>query len=194
MNIDQRIAALEAELAALKAERPAPAPAAQKDEQGARVIQLNDEITSGLPSLDQLRKLFSIVRNKVPQVKSHDDDAAFRGFTAAYRFVANCGRLTAPNPKVTIGWWCDEMKAWSRARNAMTIDLNGSSFIAAVLASGDVIYVPFNGDLGHAWEVGLLSPSHNGGTPATDAWKTVLSTGNVRAPSSPARQVRIVSG
>lgn len=192
MNIDQRIAALEAELQALKAER-APAPAAQKEEQGARIIQLNTEITSGLPSLDQLRRLFSIVRTGVPQAKTHDDDAPLRGFCGAYRFVANCGRVAAPNNKHSLGWWCDEMKSWLRARDSMTMDVNGSSFIAAVLASGDILYVPHDATRGFVWEFSIVPPQHGGKPASPDGWRRVLD-GSLMAPSQPARQVRVVNG
>jgi hypothetical protein len=86
-----------------------------------------------------------------------------------------------------------------RERDAMTRDITGSSFIAAVLASGDILYVPHNSMIGHVWEFGLVPPGHGGGKPASDAWKRVLN-GSVLAPSLPARRmpppspVRVVAG
>lgn len=66
----------------------------------------------------------------------------------------------------------------------MTIDVNGSSFIAATIAAGDILFVPFNGMLGHTWEFGIVPPYH-GGKPTTDAWKRVLE-GSLMPPSQPA--------
>jgi hypothetical protein len=88
------------------------------------------------------------------------------------------------------------MRQWLRQRDAMTIDVSGASFIAAVLASGDVLYVPHDRTRGWVWEFGLMPP-HYGGKLAADAWKRVLETGAVARPSQPARpteqrsQVRI---
>jgi len=188
-ELEAQAVKLNSEIAKLKAERPAPPPQV-KEVEGARVVELLHERADGMPNLDQMRRLFNIVRHKVPPVKVADDDAPFRGFCGAFRFISNCGRVAAPNNKYAPGWWFDEMKAWLRARNAMTNDITSASFIAAVMASGDVLYVPHDGNLGHVWEFSLMPPGH-GGKPASDAWKLVLG-GSVLAPSRPARQVRIV--
>jgi hypothetical protein len=196
-QLEAQALALNAEIAKLKAERPAPAPPPPRDE--VRILQVLAERGDGLPSFDQMRKLFSIVRHRVPEQKSPDPDSAFRGFCASYRYVFNCGRIAAPNAKVSITWFIDGMKTWLRERNAMTIDVSGSSFIAAVLASGDILYVPHDSAVGHVWEFSLVLPPNHGGKPASDAWKRVLN-GSVMAPSQPARRdlplspVRIVSG
>jgi hypothetical protein len=206
MMTDARIAALEAkinaaqaELQALKAGKAAPpSPVNHRDVREVSVVEVLDERTN-LPNLDRMRKLFSIVRHKVPQVNGADDDAAFRGFAGAYRYVANCGRLAVPNGKLGLGYFMDDMKQWLRARNAMTIDITGASFIAAVLASGDILYVPHNGDLGHTWEFSLVPPNHGGKPADANGWRKVLD-GSILAPSQPARRfapsaaVRIVAG
>jgi len=180
---------IQAELQALKSGHAAP-PLPPRDE-GVRILQINNERTDGMPTLDQLRRLFSIVRTRVPQARTHDDDAPFRGFCGAYRFVSNCGRVAAPNARVTLGWWMDVMTTWLRERNAMTRDITGASFIAATMASGDVLFVPHNSDLGHTWEFSLVPPGHGGKPASADGWKRVLE-GSLMAPSQPARQVRIV--
>ena len=156
--LEQKIAEAQLELQALKSGKAAPPPPPPRDE--VRVVALNDEHTSDLPSLDQMRKLFSIVRHRVPEQKSHDPDQPFRGFCAAFRYVSNCGRIAAPNGKVSITWFLDGMKTWLRVRNAMTGDVTGSSFIAAVLASGDILFVPHDSNLGHVWEFGIVPPGH----------------------------------
>jgi len=188
MNTDQRIAALEAEIQALKAGRPAPPVQSPKDE-GVRIVAVNNELTTGMPSLDQLRRLFTIVRHRAgPEPRSSDPDSAFRGFTASYRYVANCPRLAVPNSKLGLGYFMDDLKQWSRQRDAITRDITGSSFIAAVLASGDILYVPHDGNLGRVWEFGIVPPGQGSGKPASDAWKQVLN-GSVLAPSAPARRM-----
>jgi hypothetical protein len=190
------MAALNAEIAALKVGTQAPRPNPPGDG-GVRIIAVNDERGDG-PSLAELKKLYAAVKHRVPEVKSHDPDAGFRGFASAFRYVSNCGRTAAPNSKLGLGYWLDDMKQWLRQRDATTIDVSGASFIAAVLASGDVLYVPHDRTRGWVWEFGLMQP-HYGGKPATEAWKCVVETGVVIRPSQPARlteqrsQVRIYS-
>jgi len=188
-KLEATINAAQAELQAFKAGGKAQPPPPPKDE--VRILQLNTERSDGMPNLDQMRKLFSIVRHKVPQVKGADDDAAIRGFSGAFRYVSNCGRIAAPNTKYSLGWWGEDMKFWLRARNAMTNDVTGASFIAAVMASGDVLYVPHDSNLGHVWEFGIVPP-HYGGKPASDAWKRVLE-GSVLAPSRPSLRMAPLS-
>jgi hypothetical protein len=197
VELEAMAASLAAEIAALKAGRAAPPPQPPRDE--VRVVELHNERLDGMPNLAELKKLYAVVKNLVPEVKSHDPDAGFRGFAGAYRFVSNCPRLPAPNSRVALSWWLEGMTAWMRARNAMTRDITGSSFIAAVMANGDVLYTPHNGTLGHVWEFGLVLPGQSGGKPASDAWRRVLD-GSVLAPSQPARRmappspVRVVVG
>jgi hypothetical protein len=205
---DTRLAALEAEaaklaaeIAALKAEQPAPPPRPPRDE-GVRIVPLLDERTGG-PNLAELRKLYVAVKNLVPEAKSHDPDAGFRGFCGAHRYIANCACLDVPNSKLGLGYFLDDLKQWLHQRGAMTSDVTGSSFIAAVLASGDIRYVPHNSDLGFVWEFAIVPPGHGGGKPASsDAWKRILREGAsaILRPSSPARRapapsnVRIYGG
>jgi hypothetical protein len=185
-QLELQAAKLAAEIAVLKAGKPAPPPPPPRDE--VRIVALNTERTSGMPNLAELRRLFDIVRHRVPEQKSHDPDRPFRGFLAAYRYVANCGRIAAPNSKLGLGYWMDDLKQWLHQRDAMTLDVTGSSFIAAVLASGDISFVPHDSMRGFVWEFGIVPPNH-GGKPASDAWKRVLE-GSVLAPSAPARGSR----
>jgi hypothetical protein len=193
---DDRIAKLEAtinaarvELAALKAGKAAPAPRPPRDE-GSRVVVLNDE-RRDLPDLASMRKLYAVMKNRVPEVKSQDPDRPFRGFCASFRYISNCGRVAAPNSKYALGWWLDDMTQWLRQRDAMTIDITRSSFILAALAAGDVLFVEHNATVGNVWEFSLMPPGH-GGKPASDAWKLVLN-GSVLAPSQPARRTAPLS-
>jgi hypothetical protein len=165
------------------------------------ITEVHTERSDG-PNLAELKKLYAVVKSLIPEQKSHDPDAGFRGFCGAYRFVSNCPRLPAPNGRVALSWWQEGMTAWLRARGAMTNDVTGASFVAAVMASGDIAFSPHNGDLGHVWEFAILSPGQSGGKPASDAWKRILREGAaaVLPPSAPARrapapsQVRIYGG
>ena len=66
------------------------------------------------------------------------------------------------------------MKSWLRARDSMAMDVNGSSFIAAVFASGDILYVPRDPALGFVREFSIVPPQHGGKPASADAWKRVL--------------------
>jgi hypothetical protein len=189
-SLEQKISEMQVELAALKG-NAAPQPQPPRDE-GTRVVALNDE-RRDLPNLEQLRKLYAVVRHRVPEQKSREPDAAFRGFAGAFRYVSNCPRLAAPNNKYSLGWWFDDMTHWLRQRDAMTLDITPSSFIAAALACGDVHFVEHDPSLGHVWEFAIAPPNYGGKRAASDGWKRVLE-GSVLAPSQPARQVKIVSG
>jgi hypothetical protein len=196
--LEAQAATLAAEIAALKAGRPVAPPPPPKDE-GVRVVEVLDERRGDLPTLAELKKLFAVVRHRVPEQKSHDPDAAFRGFCGAVRYIANCGRIATPNSKYALGWWLDDMIFWLRARNAMTIDISGASFIAAVIASGDVLYVPHDSTMGFVWEFGIMPPNHGGKPADAGGWRRVLD-GSILSPSAPARrspapsQVRVYGG
>jgi hypothetical protein len=190
-QLEQQAASLAAEIAALKAAQHGPAPRPPKDE-GVRVTELLTERTEGAPNLADLRKLYTAVRNLVPEAQHHDPDAGFRGFAGAYRFVSNCPRLPAPNSRVALSWWLEGMTAWLRQRDAVARDVTGASFVAAIYASGDICYVPHNGALGTVWEFSLLPPGQSGGKPASpDAWRRVLREGAsaILPPSAPARRM-----
>jgi hypothetical protein len=203
-RLEAQAAALNAEIAALKAGKPAPPPAPVKELREVSITELHTERAGG-PNLAELKKLYAAVRNLVPEAKHHDPDAGFRGFCGAYRFVSNCGRVAAPNAKVSISWWLDNMIDWLRQRGAVALDATGASFVAAVYAAGDVLFVPHNGTLGTVWEFGLVLPGQSGGSggkPASDAWRRILRDGaSAVLPSSvPVRrieapsQVRIYGG
>jgi hypothetical protein len=194
-RLEAQTAVLNSEIAKLRAERPAP-PQPPRDE--VRIVQVVDE-RSDLPTLADMRKLYNVVKHRVPEAKTHDPDAGFRGFCGAFRYVSNCGRIAAPNARLGVGYFIDDMKGWLRLRNAMTIDTTGSSFIAAALASGDILYVPHNSMMGHVWEFGIVPPNHGGKPADANGWRKVLD-GSILAPSQPARRdappppVRVVVG
>jgi hypothetical protein len=93
-ELEAKVGALNAEIAKLKAERPAPPPLV-KDE-GVRITAVLDERTD-LPNLKEMQKLFSIVRHRVPEQKTHDPHRPFRGFCAA----SDTSAIAAASPRRT---------------------------------------------------------------------------------------------
>jgi hypothetical protein len=189
-QLEQQAAALSAEIAALKAGRTAPLPPPREDE-GVRVLQLNNEITSGLPDLKQMQRLFSIVKPHSPWPSAladrFDSDRPFRAFGSAFRWAANMRRIPQPDSKRALSYWCDGCRLWLRDRNCVASDLDANALVLSILAQGDVVYTPADPARGWVWELGLIE---FGGRPANaDAWRAVMSSGTILAPSQPARRM-----
>jgi hypothetical protein len=188
-ELESQAAQLNAEIAKLKAEQPAP-PRPPRDE-GARVIQINNEITSGLPDLKQMQRLFSIVRPRSPWPSAladrFDPDRPFRAFGSAFRWAANMRRIPQPDSKRALSYWCDGCRLWLRERNCVASDLDANALVLAILAQGDVGYTPADPGRGWVWELALHE--HVGRRADPDAWRTMLATGNVLPPSRPARPI-----
>jgi hypothetical protein len=184
--LETKIAEAQAELAALKGARVASPPQPPRNE--VRVVELHNERLDGMPSLAELKKLYNAVLHRVPEARSYDPDAGFRGFLAAFRYVSNCGRIAAPNAKLGIGYWLDDMKGWLRQRDSLTLDVTGSSFLAAIFAAGDIQYVPHDSMMGYVWEFSLVPPNHGGKPADASGWRRVLD-GSIMPPSAPARRM-----
>jgi hypothetical protein len=162
-----------------------------------RVLQINNEITSGMPNLRELEKLYSIVRNLSPWPSAltdkFDENRPFRGFSSAFRWVMNVPRADRPNGKVALSYWLDVARGFLRARNSVASDLDANGLILACYACGDVKYCKADPQLGVTWEIGLLE---YGGKPADPtAWRRVLTGGAsaILPPSSPARRMPSLS-
>lgn len=184
--LEAQAAALAAEIAALKAgkaAKPAPQPI---EEGGIRVVELLTE-TSALPTHAEMKKLFATVRNFSPGKldDKYDPDKPFRGFCAAFRWLANQGRTELPNKKYAISYWLDCCHTWLRQRDVIANDVGGNELVLAVLAAGDVCYVRGDLSVGCVWELGLHE-YYKRGRPASDAWRNVMATGNVLTPTRPA--------
>jgi hypothetical protein len=184
-QLEAQAAALQAEIAALKAGAPVK-PAAPPERRGVEIRQSITERSDG-PSYEELKRLLKVVQPMVPgadKVNKYDPDTLLRGFASCFRRVSNLGRIPAPNPKYAISWWVDETKTWLRARNVVTTDVGGVAFVAAVIASGDIAYQMPDPTRGALFECALVP---YGGKPAVgDAWRKVLA-GNVLPPVHSAR-------
>jgi hypothetical protein len=190
-QLEAQAATLNAEIAKLRAERPAPPPPV-KDVREVSVTAVLDE-RSDLPDLKQMQKLFAIVKPLSPWPSAlhdrFDEHRPFRAFSSTLRWMMNVPRADRPNGKVALSYWLDVARGWLRARNSVASDLDANALILAVLASGDVAYCPANHQLGAVWELGLVE---FGGRPASpDGWKRILREGAsaVLPPSSPARRL-----
>jgi hypothetical protein len=198
--LETKIAEAQAELQAIKAGTISPPPRPPCDE-GPRILQLNDEITSGLPDLKQTQRLFSIVKPHSPWPSAladrFDSDRPFRAFGSAFRWAANMRRVPQPDSKRALSYWCDGCRLWLRERNCVASDLDANALVLAILAQGDVAYTSADPQMGWVWELALNE--YVGGR-ASGAWRKVLETGAVLPPSAPARRVppmanvRIVGG
>jgi hypothetical protein len=189
-ELEAQAATLNIEIAKLRAAKPTPPPRPPRREEGVRVLLIDDEITAGMPSLKEMRRLFECVRPLAPHPlnNKYDEERPFRGFASAFRWVSNKGRTEQPNPRFASSFWLDQCRGWLKDRNSMTADLDGSSLVLAVYAAGDIVFCPANTQLGTVWELGL---AEHVGRPADPAgWRRVLAGGAaaIRPPSAPARR------
>jgi hypothetical protein len=193
-------ARLNARIAELESGKAAPPPAPPRDE-GVRILQLNDERSDGLPNLKEMQRLFAIVKPHSPWPSAladrFDPDRPFRAFGSAFRWAANMRRIPQPDSKRALSYWADGCRLWLRERNCVASDLDANALVLAILAQGDVAYTPADPTRGWVWELAL---HEHVGRKASDAWRKVLETGNILAPSQPARRdappspVRIYGG
>ena len=178
-----RVAALEANagLSSARIESP-PAP---KEEEGVSISYPADPNFFTMPNSAELKKLLAIVRTQYPELRPDvsnrlgADQAElefYEGFTRAFLGIGNFGRLDKFNKKVGLAWWLSEAGDWLR-RNNIQGDVPGRAFCAAVVAHGDIEFLPADGEQGWVWTFAMTP---HGGRRATDAWKRVLQTSSIR--------------
>jgi hypothetical protein len=186
-----RIAQLEADLAALKAQvaPAAPVKAAQPKpiiEEGTRVINIAPRSEFIMPSTDELHRLRAIVAAKFPKLNVTDglifrgdaeqnEQEYFKQFCASFRALGALHRTERPDRKRYVSYWIDTCEDLLKAVGNST-SISGLPFIAAALSHGDVCYSGLFVE-GSVLELGLNS--FGIGKPPRDAWKRVLSTGHV---------------
>lgn len=192
MSNKSRIAALEAELAALKAGQPArvtPPPVMVKDE-GPRIVLIEERSSFVRPTLSELHKLYDVVCNKFPQFRprssgsrfeDQEEQEYFSGFEWSFERLGFIGRSAAPDTKRYVSYWVSECQDWLRQFRPSHRGNIGAGFLAAVVAHGDVPYIVGNEREGTVWSVGLTT---FGGRHASDAWRKVLG-GQLLAPTPP---------
>jgi hypothetical protein len=93
------------------------------EERGVRVVELLPERTDSLPTLREMERLFTIVKQHSPWPQAlydrFDEHRPFRAFSSAFRWLQNVGRAERPNGKVALSYWADTCRMWLRARNSI---------------------------------------------------------------------------
>jgi hypothetical protein len=157
MNTEQRIAALEAELAALKtkAARTTPtsddvAPRSSAFTDGPRVVLIEERTTFVRPTQNEFGKLCDIVLAKYPQLRprlssqwaDQEKQECFDGFEWSFERLGYIGRRRYVNH------WVEETKDWLRLHRPAHRGNIGAGFLAAVLAHGDICFTPGDANRG----------------------------------------------
>jgi hypothetical protein len=185
-----RIAQLESDLAALKAQVAPPAPAkiapAMPKPEGTTVSFPVARSAFIMPSSDELRRLRDIVFANFAKLNVADGlvfrgDAEqnsaeyFRQFCASFRALGALHRTEKPDRKHYLSHWIDTCEDMLKPMGNSTT-LSGLPFLAAALAHGDIAYAGLFTE-GCVAELGLNA--FRIGKPPGDAWRRVLSTGRV---------------
>jgi hypothetical protein len=186
-TVEKRIAALEAELAALKA--PAALPR-KPIEEGARVLMGPGAL--GLPNLtlptdEEYRKLREVVERHYPNLAfaarsqrfaDMDENEHVSGFRTAFVYLATLERLeTLPRADRYASWWIGCAEEWARSVGMRT-GISLRSFTAAVAAHGDILFSGLDNNATFGVREGSGSGRRYG-----DAWREVLRTGKLLAPA-----------
>jgi len=139
-----------------------------------------------MPSSDELRRLHEIVIARYSQLatRAQQPNEAFDGFCRAFRRMGHLGRDKL-NDKYALISWVDDATFWLRDHQIYPRTLTVRDFVCAVLAHGDVDYVPLDRFPFDCSAFGLRRDSS--GRPATDAWRAVLKTRHLREPVPPPR-------
>lgn len=129
------------------------------------------------PTSAELRKLEALVYRLRPDLDLRADRDFLslkhtRELSAAFLALSWVGRRAEPDQGKSITWWADYARELLR-EGGIEAQLPTNIVIAAALALGDVPY--------SRTALGLARVKT--GTPATNAWRTVLKSGAVRAPS-----------
>ena len=186
-----RIAQLESDLAALKAQVAPPAkiaPAMPIEDEGTRVFHIAPVSNFIMPSASELKRLREIVLAKFPRLApdmsdrwADNNEVKFaKQFEAAFRAIAMMHRTEKPDKKRFPSYFIDHGDDLLRALGPHAEI--GPAFTVGCLAHGDVPISDWRID-GVVLEFGLNI--YRIGRPATDAWKRVLATGNTIALIAP---------
>jgi hypothetical protein len=134
-----------------------------------------------MPSREELQQLYNVVIGHYPQLapRSQQTEEALDGFWHAFLRIGHLGRDKLNN-KYMLSGWVDDAQFWLRDHNVYPSMLAAKDFVCAVLSHGDVDYVPLDRFPHDCSAFGLRRDRT--GRPASDAWRSVLSTGRLRDP------------
>lgn len=178
-TLQSRVLALEANAGlAGQSQHHTPAKAPKPD--GAQIITLAPPLPE-LPNDEQYGELEQIVVKAYPQLAPDANRAEefSRDFRVAFVHIAGLERADKPDNGRSVSWWLDHLRGECRRA------VRGNAYVAAVLAQGDVGFIPAIPHEGQSWEFALKP--YGGGRPATAAWRNVLK-GELRSPTRSERQ------
>jgi hypothetical protein len=188
-SIEKRIAELERNVARLMARLnleaptigPQSLPPQRAEEREVSIKQVADVSSYPMPDEQEAQRLYEIVLQRNPRLRKKpdpmdrfildNDPTGFRQFYNALCFVGSLGRASEPCSKFAVNWWINHCNEWLVMRGLTKVEVVGS-FIAAVIAAGDVGIVYRDENAGIPWEF-CLEP-YSGGLKATDGWRNVL--------------------
>jgi hypothetical protein len=192
VELEARVATLESQVAEWMAGGSAPRKAVQAlparplEPEGARILHSIERAPIALPTAAELEKLAEIVFAAYPRLRPWEAGSRyeygdlsdfFAKFGYAFSFVAGKGRGALAENRQSLSWWADHASEWLRSRGN-TVQIGAGTLLVAAVAAGDVDFVP--GDaFGNIWSFALAK---HGGTPATEAWRRVLSDRLLRRP------------
>jgi hypothetical protein len=199
MGLDEEVAALKEQMAALNAKLSALGEAPPVDvardqfarETPRRVEPRRVEISyladrddaKDLPSAESIyAQLFKRAGDAFPLLAksiAKEPDPLGR-FTSAFRWLATKGRSKEPNVKLSFSIWVDDARDWLRAHSIHPDLLRGPDLLLAVIASNDIPFTPGDSSIGQLWEIGI--ERYGGTPPIPGAWRQVLA-GNLRKPT-----------
>jgi hypothetical protein len=185
-TMEQRIAALESELAALKAPKSLPR---KPIEEGARILMGPGVIgmpNGAFPTAEEYRELREVVERHYPHLafvarnqRYADEDMKehVSGFRTAFAYLATLERLeTLPRADRYATWWVSCAEDWARSMG-MPTGIPPRSFIAAVAAHGDILFSGLDNNATFG-----LRQGGGHGRRYGDAWRDVLRTGKLLTP------------
>ena len=197
-NLERRVAALEAEVAALKAPKALPR---KPIEEGARVIMGPGVISmpeGAFPTNEEYRELREIVERHYPHLAfvarseryaDQDREEHIAGFRTAFMYLATLERLqTLPRADRYATWWMGCAEDWAHSMGKRSgISLRG--FSAALAAHGDILFSGLDNNATFG-----LRQSSGQGRRYGDAWRNVLRTGELLKPVKSGELARAAAG
>lgn len=188
-SLGKRCAALEEQVAAIQASNLLPTAESRRadakraiEPQGVTITHQPDRNPKFImPSDDELRRLYETVLARYPRLAaySQQSDEVFDGFRRAFLRIGHLGRDKL-NDKYMLMSWVDDARLWLNDQQIVPSIVTGNDFIYAVLAHGDVDFVPLDRFPHDCNAFGLRRDGS--GRPATDAWRAVVATGRLREP------------
>lgn len=191
--LKKQVAALTAEVDALKAAAPPPEKVMTVDDlkvYGHQRPNLSPPDDSWLPSWQECADLAMIVEKRYPDLVERNDTWV-RQFRLALLALGNCNRAAEPNTREWgrwIGTWLEDHLHFD--------PIPRGPFMAAIAASGDI---PFSGfdekdALRGILPAAGLAPRHSGSPPDKSAWRKVLSEKRLTGEAAAAAQVNRYPG